>query len=94
MYIQGTKEFEHHVATYGAHKDFGYKDFIPKLTGAQFDANAWAELFRQAGARYVIPVAEQHDGFAMDALLNAKFGANRSQHVAAVKRADADPAIP
>lgn len=65
MYVQGTPEFEHHVATYGAHKHFGYKDFIPQLTGARFDANAWAELFRQAGARYVIPVAEHHDGFAM-----------------------------
>ena len=26
MYIQGTREFEHHVKTYGPHKDFGYKD--------------------------------------------------------------------
>ena len=29
MYIQGSPEFEHHVKTYGPHKDFGYKDFIP-----------------------------------------------------------------
>jgi alpha-L-fucosidase len=28
MYMQGSPEFEHHVATYGRHKDFGYKDFI------------------------------------------------------------------
>jgi alpha-L-fucosidase len=65
MYVQGTDEFKHHVATYGPHSAFGYKDFIPQLTGAQFDATAWAELFRQAGARYVVPVAEHHDGFAM-----------------------------
>lgn len=65
MYVQGTGEFKHHVATYGAHAEFGYKDFIPHFTGAQFNANAWAELFRKAGARYVVPVAEHHDGFAM-----------------------------
>lgn len=65
MYIQGTEEFKHHVATYGPHAAFGYKDFIPQLTGAQFDPSAWAELFRKAGACYVIPVAEHHDGFAM-----------------------------
>ena len=28
MYLEGTKEFEHHVKTYGPHKEFGYKDFI------------------------------------------------------------------
>lgn len=28
MYIEGSKVYEHHIKTYGAHKDFGYKDFI------------------------------------------------------------------
>lgn len=65
MYVQGTPEFQHHVATYGPHTRFGYKDFIPQLTGTLFDPAVWAQLFRQAGARYVIPVAEHHDGFAM-----------------------------
>ena len=65
MYIQGTKEFEHHVATYGPHSQFGYKDFIPQLTAAQFDAAAWAELFKASGARFIVPVAEHHDGFPM-----------------------------
>ena len=65
MYIQGSKEFEHHVATYGPHKDFGYKDFIPLFKAEKFDPDAWAELFAEAGAKYVVPVAEHHDGFQM-----------------------------
>lgn len=65
MYIQGSKEYEHHIATYGAHKDFGYKDFIPMFKAEKFDPEAWAELFQEAGARYVVPVAEHHDGFQM-----------------------------
>src|SRR5262245_11776580 len=32
MYKKGTKEFEHHVATFGPQAKFGYKDFIPKFT--------------------------------------------------------------
>ncbi|MUT65351.1 alpha-L-fucosidase [Paenibacillus sp. NEAU-GSW1] len=65
MYIQGSKEFEHHKAVYGNHKDFGYKDFIPMFKAEHFDARQWAELFKQAGAKYVMPVAEHHDGFQM-----------------------------
>jgi alpha-L-fucosidase len=65
MYQQGTKEFAHHVATYGPQSKFGYKDFIPMFKAERFDPNAWAKLFKAAGARYVVPVAEHHDGFAM-----------------------------
>lgn len=65
MYREGTPEFEHHVATYGDQASFGYKDFIPSFTMADFDPAAWAQLFRQAGAQFVVPVAEHHDGFAM-----------------------------
>lgn len=65
MYIEGSREFEHHVKTYGPHKDFGYKDFIPMFRAEKFDAEKWISLFKRAGARYVIPVAEHHDGFQM-----------------------------
>ena len=65
MYIQGSSEYEHHINTYGPHRDFGYKDFIPMFTAEKFDAKEWADIFKKAGARYVIPVAEHHDGFQM-----------------------------
>ena len=65
MYIQVNPAFEHHVATYGPQTRFGYKDFIPRFTGERFDATNWASLFKEAGARYIVPVAEHHDGFAM-----------------------------
>lgn len=65
MYIQGSPEFEHHRKTYGEQKDFGYKDFIPMFRAEKFDPKEWAELFKKAGAQYVVPVAEHHDGFQM-----------------------------
>lgn len=64
-YRQGTREFEHHVSTFGPHQEFGYKDFIPDFTMADYDPQEWAVLFRSAGAQFVVPVAEHHDGFAM-----------------------------
>ncbi len=65
MYIQGTKEFKHHLENYGEHKNFGYKDFIPMFKAEKFNPEEWAELFKDAGAQYVIPVGEHHDGFQM-----------------------------
>lgn len=65
MYIQGRPEFEHHVRTYGPQSKFGYKDFIPQFKAEKFDAERWVQLFKDAGAKYVVPVAEHHDGFAM-----------------------------
>ncbi len=65
MYIQGSPEFQHHLETYGPHRDFGYKDFIPLFRAERFDPEQWADLFLKAGARYVVPVAEHHDGFQM-----------------------------
>ena len=60
-----TAVYDHHVATYGDPSEFGYKDFIPMFKAENFDADAWMDLFKEAGARYVVPVAEHHDGFAM-----------------------------
>jgi len=65
MYMKDSPEYEHHIKTYGPHKDFGYKDFIPMFTAEKFNPAAWAELFAEAGAQYVMPVAEHHDGYQM-----------------------------
>lgn len=65
MYIKDSTEYKHHIETYGAHKDFGYKDFIPMFKAEKFDPEEWAELFRESGAKYIMPVAEHHDGFQM-----------------------------
>ncbi|MGN0325845.1 MAG: alpha-L-fucosidase [Lachnospiraceae bacterium] len=65
MYIKGMPAFDHHVKTFGAQKDFGYQDFIPMLTAEHFDPDEWIRLFKRAGAEYLFPVAEHHDGFQM-----------------------------
>ena len=65
MYVAGSKEFKHHVATYGPQSQFGYKEFFRSFKAEKFDATAWAKLFKEAGVKYVVPVAEHHDGFPM-----------------------------
>jgi len=65
MYVKDSKEYKHHVEKYGPQSKFGYKDFIPMFKAEKFYANNWVELFKKAGAKYIVPVAEHHDGFAM-----------------------------
>lgn len=65
MYDKSVREYEHHKNTWGKQKDFGYKDFIPMFRAENFSAEKWVSLFKKAGMKYVMPVAEHHDGFAM-----------------------------
>ena len=65
MHYEDTKEYQHHLATYGHPSEFGYHDFVPMFTAEHFDAEAWADLFERAGAKFAGPVAEHHDGFSM-----------------------------
>lgn len=65
MYDREHVAYTYHRNVWGPQDKFGYKDFIPKFTAEKFDADAWVGLFKEAGAKYIVPVAEHCDGFAM-----------------------------
>lgn len=67
--------FLHHKKNWGDQKEFGYKDFIPMFKAEKFNAGEWIDLFKKSGAKYVIPVADHHDGFAMFASKTTKWNA-------------------
>ena len=52
-----------HVANYGHPSKFGYKDLIPLWKAEHFDPTALVALYKQAGARYIVPVGVHHDNF-------------------------------
>ncbi|BBD73313.1 alpha-L-fucosidase [Sulfodiicoccus acidiphilus] len=71
MYLAQRPEYRHHLENYGQHSKFGYKDFFPHFRGEKFDPHRWVSTFLRAGARYVVLVAEHHDGYSMwDSSLN------------------------
>jgi alpha-L-fucosidase len=53
-----------HTEHFGPPDKFGYKDFFPMFTAAKWNPDAWAALFKNAGAKYVIASGEHHDGFS------------------------------
>ena len=67
MYLQKGapwgKAYAFHVANFGHPSQVGYKDIIPLWKAEHFDPNALVALYKQAGARYIVPVAVHHDNF-------------------------------
>lgn len=48
--------------TYGP--DFRYDDFAPMFTAELYDPDAWAKMFKAAGAHYVVFTSKHHEGWA------------------------------
>ena len=46
-------------------ENFKYEDYKDLFKAELFDANQWAELFKKAGARYVVFTSKHHDGYCM-----------------------------
>ena len=55
--------YEHHVEKYGA--DFKYEDFIPMWKAENWNPDEWAQIFKMAGAQYVVLTTKHHDGFCL-----------------------------
>src|ERR1035438_3212447 len=51
MYKPDHAAFEYHKKTFGDQHAVGYKDIIPKFTGERFDADRWAKVVVQSGAK-------------------------------------------
>ncbi|XP_067674057.1 alpha-L-fucosidase-like isoform X2 [Haliotis asinina] len=43
--------------------DWTYADFAQDFTAEFYDANTWADLFADAGAKYIVFVSKHHEGF-------------------------------
>ncbi len=65
MYDPKSPTFEYHQKRFGDQNKVGYKDVIPLFNPKKFDADAWAELFAAAGAKFAGPVVIHHDNYAM-----------------------------
>ncbi|MGD0192146.1 MAG: alpha-L-fucosidase [Rhizomicrobium sp.] len=62
--VAESESARHHRDVWG---DRPYQDFREPFLGglARWDPAAWADVFRKAGARYVVLVAKHHDGFCL-----------------------------
>jgi alpha-L-fucosidase len=63
MYLQGSAQYNYHVATYGHPSKFGYKDLINLWRGEHWDPEADMKLYRDAGAQYFCFMVNHHCNF-------------------------------
>ncbi|MDD4109206.1 MAG: alpha-L-fucosidase [Prolixibacteraceae bacterium] len=54
---------EYHNKMYG--ENFQYQDFAPMFRAEHFDPAQWADVFKKAGAKYVVLTSKHHEGFAL-----------------------------
>lgn len=59
----GTEVYDYHVKTYG--EDFDYANFARMFKAQDYDPDAWAQLFKESGAKYIVLTTKHHDGFAL-----------------------------
>lgn len=62
---KASSAYKFHTSNFGKPEDYGYTKFIPEFKAENFNAKEWIDLFVEAGAKYVVPVGEHCDGFAM-----------------------------
>jgi len=63
MYMQGEKQYEYHLKTYGHPSKFGFKDTIPAWKAEKFDPDYLMGLYKKAGAKYFMSMGVHHDNF-------------------------------
>jgi alpha-L-fucosidase len=81
MYGGNAGMMQWHTEHFGPPTKFGYKDFLPMYTAAKWDPDAWATLFKNAGAKYVLAPGEHHDGFSnWDSKINPYNAVNYGPH--------------
>jgi alpha-L-fucosidase len=81
MYGGNAGIMQWHTEHFGPPTKFGYKDFLPMFTAAKWDPDAWAALFKKAGAKYVLAPGEHHDGFSnWDSAINPYNSVNYGPH--------------
>src|SRR5689334_7191378 len=63
MYIEGNRQYNYHVKTYGHPSKFGFKDVIPTWKAEKFDPARLMSMYKKAGAKYFVSMGVHHDNF-------------------------------
>lgn len=63
MYLQGHPSYEHHLKNYGHPADTGFMEMHNRWRAERWEPGALLDLYKKAGARYFMAIANHHDNF-------------------------------
>src|SRR3989337_4459112 len=63
MYQEKNGHYKYHVQKYGHPSKFGFKDVITEWKAEKWDPDTLVELYKKAGAKYFMAMANHHDNF-------------------------------
>lgn len=63
MYMQGSRQYRHHLEHFGHPSEYGYKDICHNWVIDKWDPDELMDLFIEMGARYFVAMGVHHDNF-------------------------------
>jgi len=63
MYLQGSKQYDHHLKNYGHPADIGFMEMNNRWKAENWRPEELIDLYAKAGARYFVSLANHHDNF-------------------------------
>jgi alpha-L-fucosidase len=63
MYMEGHPKYKYHVEKYGHPSQFGFKDVINQWQAENWNPEELVSLYKNAGAKYFMALANHHDNF-------------------------------
>ncbi len=63
MYIEGSDDYKFHLQKYGHPSRFGFKDVINEWKAENWNPEQLVKLYKRAGAKYFVALANHHDNF-------------------------------
>jgi alpha-L-fucosidase len=81
MYIQGNRQYEYHIKTYGHPSKFGFMEIDNLWKAEHWEPEKLMALYKRAGAKYFVALANHHDNFdAYDSKYHAWNSVNVGPH--------------
>ena len=63
LYMEGSREYNHHVKNYGHPSEVGFKDIIPLFKAEKWDPDKLVAYYKRIGAQYFFALGNHHDNF-------------------------------